>query len=247
MGRIGGSCRGRSALYGIALQNQARFGPLGHRDGDCHAGQLWVGRARPAGPVVETNQAGLRVKPVLVRTKRIGDARGWFVETFHAARAADLGIADMFVQDNHSFSAARGTLRGLHFQKTPHAQAKLVRCLKGAIWDVVVDIRTGSPTFGQWTGAELTADNGCQLYVPVGFAHGFVTLTDDVEVAYKVSDYYAPDCDAGLAWDDPDVAVDWHLPAGLAPHLSMKDTQQPMLAAMAGLFAYDGVPMEPVI
>ncbi|MEJ6010317.1 dTDP-4-dehydrorhamnose 3,5-epimerase [Novosphingobium aquae] len=178
-----------------------------------------------------------RIVPV-----RHGDARGWFTESYSRRRLAELGIADDFVQDNHSFSAARGTLRGLHFQTPPHGQAKLVRCLAGAIWDVAVDLRAGSPTYGKWVGCALTAAGGEQLYVPVGFAHGFFTLTDNVEVAYKTSDYYAPDCDSGVAWDDPDIALAWPL-EGLEPMLSDKDRKLPRLADFVSLFAYDGVPM----
>ena len=113
------------------------------------------------------------MQPAIVRTRRIGDARGWFVESYSARRLAELGVAAGFVQDNHSYSAEAGTLRGLHFQRPPHAQAKLVRCVRGAIWDVVVDIRRGSPTFGRWVAAELTPDSGDQMFVPVGYAHGF--------------------------------------------------------------------------
>ena len=173
---------------------------------------------------------------------RHGDARGWFTESYNRARLAERGILEDFVQDNHSFSAQRGTLRGLHFQLPPHAQAKIVRCLAGAIWDVAVDLRAGSPTYGQWLAAELTAAGGEQLYIPAGFAHGFLTLTDNAEVAYKASDYYAPDCEAGIAWDDPDLAIDWPL-AGLAPVLSGKDTGLPRLCDFASPFAYDGAPM----
>jgi len=178
-----------------------------------------------------------RIVPV-----RHGDARGWFTESYSRRRLAELGIADDFVQDNHSFSAARGTLRGLHFQTPPHGQAKIVRCLAGAIWDAAVDLRAGSPTYGKWVGCELTAAGGEQLYVPIGFAHGFITLTDNVEVAYKTSDYYAPDCDGGVAWDDPDIALAWPL-EGLEPMLSDKDRKLPRLADFASPFAYDGIPM----
>ena len=180
--------------------------------------------------------------PQRIVPSRHGDARGWFVESFSQRRFADLGIADQFVQDNHSYSAARGTLRGIHFQTPPHAQAKLVRCLAGAIWDVAVDLRAGSPTYGRWCGLELTAAGGEQLYIPTGFGHGFVTLTDDAEVAYKASDYYAPECDAGLAWDDPDMAIAWP-DCGVVPILSDKDRALPRLADWASPFAYDGTPL----
>jgi dTDP-4-dehydrorhamnose 3,5-epimerase len=177
--------------------------------------------------------------PKLIRTRRFGDERGWFSESYNADRYAAVGIADAFLQDNHSFSAARGTLRGLHFQALPHAQAKLVRCIAGAIWDVAVDLRHGSPTRGRWVGATLTAQGGEQLYVPVGFAHGFVTLTDDVQVLYKASGLYAPQAEGAVRWDDPEVAVDWPL-KGIEPTLSAKDAVAPALADLTTIFPYDG-------
>lgn len=180
--------------------------------------------------------------PTLLVPPRLGDARGWFSETYSKRQLAEAGIVDAFVQDNHSFSAARGTLRGIHFQTPPHAQAKIVRCLAGAIWDVAVDLRDGSPTYGKWVGAELTAAGGEQLYVPIGFGHGFVTLSENAEVAYKTSDYYAPECDAGLAWDDPAMAIAWP-DLGSEPVLSDKDRQLPGLAQFASPFAYDGEPL----
>ena len=128
----------------------------------------------------------------LIPSIRHNDNRGYFAETYSHRKYLELGIDVEFVQDNHSFSREVGTLRGLHFQSPPHAQAKLVRCGRGAIFDVAVDIRRGSPTYGQWEGCELTAKNGDQLYIPVGFAHGFVTLEPDSEIVYKCSDYYAP-------------------------------------------------------
>ena len=140
---------------------------------------------------------------------RFGDARGWFSETFSADRMRDAGLTMPWVQDNHSMSAKPGTLRGLHYQAPPHAQDKLVRCSRGAIFDVAVDARLGSPTFGKWVGVDLTPDNGWQLLVPKGFLHGFVTRLPDSEVQYKCSDFYAPDCDGGISWCDPDIAVDW--------------------------------------
>ena len=183
--------------------------------------------------------------PRLLVPRRHGDARGWFTETWNRAREAEAGITADFCQDNQSFSAARFTLRGLHFQRPPHAQAKLVRCVKGRIWDVAVDIRLGSPSFGQWVAAELTAAGGEQLFVPAGFAHGFLTLEPDCEVAYKVDDFYAPDCDAGLAWNDPALAIAWPLD-GAMPVLSEKDTALPRLADLSPCFAYDGVPLAPL-
>jgi len=181
--------------------------------------------------------------PVLLRPRRFHDARGWFSETYSKASAATCGIDLTFVQDNHSFSAAVGTVRGLHFQRPPRAQAKLVRCTRGSIIDYAVDIRRGSPTLGRFVSALLTAEGGEQIFVPVGFAHGFVTLEPDVEVAYKVTDFYAPDCDGGLVWDDPDIGIDWRLPASGAS-LSDKDLALPRLAEFESPFEYDGAPLE---
>lgn len=183
---------------------------------------------------------------VLIKPRRFGDDRGWFSETYNARSYADLGVDVAFVQDNHSLSKPAGTLRGLHFQTPPHGQDKLVRCLRGRIWDVAVDVRNGSPTYGQWVAAELTADNGHQLFVPVGFLHGFLTLEPDTEVAYKVSDFYAPECDGGIAWDDADLALPWPLPDGAPPILSGKDGRQPKLAEFDSPFAYDGRPLAPL-
>ena len=166
---------------------------------------------------------------VLVTPKRFGDARGFFSETFRANLFDEEGVTGPFVQDNHAYSADAGVLRGLHFQKPPMAQAKLVRCIRGAILDVAVDIRKSSPTYGRHVSAELTAANGAQLYVPVGFAHAYLTLTPDSEVEYKVTEYYAPETEGGLAWDDPAIGIDWPLPNG-APSLSQKDTVLPGLA-----------------
>jgi dTDP-4-dehydrorhamnose 3,5-epimerase len=180
---------------------------------------------------------------ILVRPNRFGDARGWFSETYSRERYAALGIDCLFVQDNHSMSREPGVLRGLHWQAPPHGQAKLVRCVRGAIWDVAVDARRGSPTFGRWVSAELTADNGHQLFVPVGFAHGFVTLAPDSEVEYKVSASYAPASEGGVLWNDPDLALPWPLPAG-GPILSPKDEILPRLSEAASPFDYDGRPLE---
>jgi dTDP-4-dehydrorhamnose 3,5-epimerase len=141
------------------------------------------------------------------------------------------------VQDNHVHSAQRGVLRGLHFQTEPHAQGKLVRCTRGSILDVGVDIRVGSPTYGRHAAVELSASNWCQLWVPPGFAHGYVTLEDDCEVIYKVTDYYAPECDRGIAWNDPDLAIDWRIPV-TDVILSEKDKKQPRLSEAAPFFYY---------
>ena len=179
---------------------------------------------------------------VLLRPKRHGDARGWFMETWSEAWAASSGITTRFVQDNQSFSQAAGTVRGLHLQRPPHAQAKLVRCLRGAIMDYAVDVRRDSPTYGRWTAARLTAEGAEQLFVPAGFAHGFVTLSEATEVAYKVSDIHSPDCEAGVAWDDPALGLDWPLPAS-GPVLSVRDRAWPALAAFDSPFDYDGEPL----
>ena len=184
-------------------------------------------------------------QPILLRPRRFGDARGWFMETYSEAAALAAGIDVRFVQDNQSFSATEGTIRGLHFQRPPHAQAKLVRCVQGSIMDYAVDVRRGSPTYGQYVSAKLTADGGEQLFVPVGFAHGFVTLEPDVEIAYKVSGLYAPDCDGGIVWNDPTISIQWPLPASGAV-LSDKDKILPTLAEFDSPFEYDGRPLEPL-
>lgn len=181
----------------------------------------------------------------LIRPRRFGDDRGWFVETYNADRYAAMGVDVTFVQDNHSMSRDVGVLRGLHWQAPPHGQDKLVRCVAGAIWDVAVDARRGSPTFGQWVAAELTAENGHQLFVPVGFAHGFVTLRPDTQVEYKVSGKYAPECEGGVIWNDPGLALPWPLD-GRRPTLSAKDPLLPVLSRETTPFAYDGRPLEPI-
>ena len=166
-----------------------------------------------------------------ITPKRHGDARGWFAETWSHKALLAAGVDTRFVQDNQAFNARKGTVRGLHFQKAPHAQAKLVRALKGAIYDVAVDIRQGSPTFGQWVAAELTAEGGEQLFVPRGFAHGYCTITDDCEIAYKVDGLYAPQTEGGVIWNDPDLAIAWPLDG--EPMLSDKDKVLPRLKDMA--------------
>lgn len=174
---------------------------------------------------------------VILTPARFGDARGFFAESWNRKRMAEAGLDIDFVQDNHSLSARTGTVRGLHFQSPPHAQAKLVRCGRGRLWDVAVDIRAGSPTYGRWVGVELSAENGRQLLIPAGFAHGFVTREADTEIVYKCSDYYAPDCDGGIRWDDPALGIDWGL-GGLAPVLSDKDAKAPLLADLANPFVW---------
>lgn len=182
----------------------------------------------------------------LIKPRRFNDERGWFTEVYSEALFVARGLHDRFVQDNHSFSRAKGTLRGLHFQTPPHGQAKLVRCIRGAIFDVAVDVRAGSPTYGQWVGATLSAENGHQLYIPVGFAHGFVTLQADTEVIYKVTDIYAPANDSGICWKDPDIGIAWPLPPGAEPILSAKDIALMSLKEFNSLFAYDGRPLLPL-
>lgn len=179
---------------------------------------------------------------VLVTTKRFADERGWFSETYAEDKWASLGVKARFVQDNQSSSTRTGTIRGIHFQSPPHAQAKLVRCVRGRIIDYAVDLRRGSPTYGQVAFAELSGENGRQLYVPVGYGHAFVTLEPDTEVAYKVSDIYSAECDGGVAWDCPDIGIDWPLPP-TGPVLSDKDRALPRLVDFASPFDYDGVPM----
>lgn len=175
---------------------------------------------------------------VLILTPaRFGDDRGWFSETFNAQRMADAGITTEWVQDNHSMSAKPGTVRGLHFQSPPHAQDKLVRCTRGALLDVAVDIRRGSPTYGRWTGVELTPGNARQLLVPKGFLHGFATLLPDTEVQYKCSDIYAPDCDGAIRWNDPDIGINWNV---TDPILSAKDSAAPFFRDFASPFVWSG-------
>ena len=171
---------------------------------------------------------------VVVVPKRFGDHRGFFAETFNKKAFSEAGIAPEFVQDNHSLSAEVGTIRGLHFQVPPKAQAKLVRVVRGAIFDVVVDLRNSSPTFGKWTAAEITAAGGEQIFVPVGFAHGFCTLEPDTEVLYKVSDFYSPDHEIGIRWDDPEIGIRW--PLSGAPVLSAKDIKNPLLKDIRQFF-----------
>jgi len=176
----------------------------------------------------------LAIPDVKVLTpRRFGDNRGWFTESW-SRRALDVD----FCQDNMSLSAPRGTVRGLHFQKPPHAQAKLVSVLRGRILDVAVDIRVGSPTFGSHVAIELSADEGNQLFVPRGFAHGFCTLEPDTMVMYKVDSFYAPDADEGLFWADPALGIDWPVPPDAA-ELSPKDQKLPRLADIMSPFTWD--------
>jgi dTDP-4-dehydrorhamnose 3,5-epimerase len=173
--------------------------------------------------------------------RRFADARGFFAETYSAKLLKEAGIETVFVQDNHSLSRLPGTVRGLHFQSPPHAQAKLVRCGQGALFDVAVDIRAGSPTYGQWTGYELSAENGHQLLIPAGFLHGFMTLTPDTEIVYKCSDFYAASADGAVRWDDPDIGITWPRAAEPAA-ISAKDAAAPRLADFATPFTWKATP-----
>jgi len=176
----------------------------------------------------------------LIAPRRIEDNRGYFSETYRKKDLVAAGIADEFVQDNHSLSGSAGVIRGLHFQSDPHAQGKLVRVVRGAIFDVAVDIRRGSPTFGRHVAVELSADNWLQLWVPIGFAHGFCTLKPDTEVIYKVTSYYDPASDHGLAFDDPDLVIAWPVTAGSAI-VSAKDRGHPRLNDLPDYFTYPRV------
>ncbi|MBK1636856.1 dTDP-4-dehydrorhamnose 3,5-epimerase [Rhodovulum adriaticum] len=184
--------------------------------------------------VTETALPGV----LLIEPARFGDARGFFCESWNRQRFADHGIDLDFVQDNHSFSVRANTVRGLHFQAPPHAQAKLVRCGRGVLFDVAVDIRRGSPTYGQWVGAELSFENGRQLLIPAGFLHGFATRSEETEIIYKCSDYYAPDCEGAVRHDDPDIGIDWGLTGPAV--LSDKDAAAPWLRDIDTPFAWGG-------
>jgi dTDP-4-dehydrorhamnose 3,5-epimerase len=174
---------------------------------------------------------------LITPTKRL-DSRGFFSEVYRADILSAGGIAAEFVQDNHVFSAHRGVLRGMHYQTPPHAQGKLVRCIKGTILDVAVDIRKGSPTFGRHAAVELSASNWKQLWVPSGFAHGYLTLEAESQVIYKVTDYWAPNCEKGLAWNDPEVGVDWGIPDDELT-LAEKDRSNPRLGELELVFTFE--------
>lgn len=188
---------------------------------------------------------GIKVEPtdlpgvVIVTPDRFGDARGFFSESWNRKAMEAAGIDIDFVQDNHSFSSKQGTVRGLHFQAPPHAQAKLVRCGRGRLFDVAVDIRKGAPTYGRWVGTELSFENGRQLLIPAGFLHGFATLEDDTEVIYKCSDSYAPECDGAVRFDDPQIGIDWGIDPEAAV-LSDKDAKAPLLRDFDSPFVYKG-------
>lgn len=175
---------------------------------------------------------------LVITSRRFGDHRGYFSETWSRAKLAAAGIDIDFVQDNQSLSVEVGTVRGLHFQAPPRAQAKLVRCGRGVLFDVAVDIRRGSPGYGRWFGVELSAENGRQLLIPVGFAHGFVTRVPETEILYKCSDGYAPETEGALRWDDPDLAIDWGLMGG--PILSARDAAAGAFRGFSSPFVYEG-------
>lgn len=172
----------------------------------------------------------------ILEPQLFGDSRGWFMETWSQRTMEEAGLHYDFVQDNQSFSAVKGTLRGLHFQKGKDSQAKLVRCTRGAVLDVAVDLRRGSPTFKKWTGVELSAENKRQFLIPRGFAHGFLTLTDDVEFQYKADNFYAPASDRNIRWDDPEIGVEWRTSH---PTLSEKDEKAPAFAESDFDFVYE--------
>lgn len=184
--------------------------------------------------IEETRLAGV----LILTPSRFGDQRGFFSETWNRKVLAEAGILADFVQDNISVSTHAGTLRGLHFQSPPHAQTKLVRCGRGRMLDVAVDIRRGSPSFGHWVGVELSFQNGRQLLIPAGFLHGLLTREPDTEIVYKCSDYYAPECEHAVRYDCPQIGVDWGL-EGAAPVLSARDAAAPGLAGLDSPFVYE--------
>jgi dTDP-4-dehydrorhamnose 3,5-epimerase len=175
---------------------------------------------------------------LLVEPRKFGDSRGFFSEVFNAKLLEEHIGPLQFVQDNHSLSQKKHTLRGIHFQSPPHAQDKLVRCVRGSILDIAVDLRAGSPTFGKSVIAELSAENWRQLFVPKGFGHAFLTLTENCEVMYKVTDYYAPECDGGIIWNDPDLAVAWGIDVQTQVELSAKDALLPTLSEFSTPFVF---------
>jgi dTDP-4-dehydrorhamnose 3,5-epimerase len=185
---------------------------------------------------MQIDQADIADVLILQPSKHV-DARGFFSETYRADLLKQYGVDVNFVQENFAHSAERGVLRGLHYQIPPKAQGKLVQCMRGLILDVAVDIRRGSPTFRRHVSLELSSANMKLLWIPVGFAHGYVTLESNCEVVYKVTDYYAPECDRGIAWNDADLAIDWQLPASELS-LSPKDQRQPRLAEASPAFNY---------
>ena len=181
--------------------------------------------------VTETKLAGV----VILTPEVFGDHRGFFMESWSKRKMEEAGLQYDFVQDNHSSSTIKGTLRGIHFQQGEWSQAKLVRCTRGAVLDVAVDLRKSSPTYTQWVGVELSEKNKQQLLIPRGFGHGFVTLTDDVEFMYKTDNYYASQADGGIRWNDPDIGVDWGI---TEPILSDKDTKNPFFKEIAAVLDF---------
>lgn len=175
----------------------------------------------------------------VIAPQRFKDNRGFFAESWNRHAMEMAGLTYDFVQDNHSLSSNKGTVRGLHFQSPPHAQAKLVRCGRGCLYDVAVDIRRGSPTFGQWTGEELSFENGKQLLIPAGFLHGFITRQPNTEIIYKCTDYYVPKCDGTVRYNDPDIGISWGLNNASAI-LSAKDNAAPFLKDFDTPFTYEG-------
>ncbi len=175
---------------------------------------------------------------LIIVPNRIEDKRGFFEETWNSNELLENGIDTSFVQDNHSYSKDIATLRGLHYQAPPFAQDKLVRCTRGSIFDVAVDIRKGSPTYGEWVGVELSRDNGHQLLVPIGFLHGFITLSDDTEVQYKCSNYYSSECDGTVLWSSCD--INWPIPQGITPKLSEKDNMAQLFEKFESPFIWEG-------
>lgn len=170
---------------------------------------------------------------VIITPNVFGDHRGFFMESWSQRKMEEAGLLYNFVQDNHSLSSKKGVLRGIHFQKGDKAQAKLVRCVRGAVLDVAVDLRHDSPTYKQWVAVELSAENKKQLLIPRGFGHGFVTLTDEVEFLYKADNYYAPEADGGIRWNDPEIGVEWGIEN---PILSAKDEKNPFLSEVGEVF-----------
>lgn len=184
--------------------------------------------------IEETGLPGLKV----LTPARFGDSRGFFEESWNRRLLAGHALTFDFVQDNRSLSASVNTVRGLHYQSPPHAQTKLIRCGRGRLFDVAVDVRSGSPTYGKWFGIELSFENGRQLLVPAGFLHGFATREPDTEIIYKCTDYYAPAADGAIRYDDPDIGIDWGLSG--PPVLSDKDKAAPLLRDFVTPFVFEG-------
>ena len=171
-----------------------------------------------------------------IQLPRFFDNRGYFSETYNISKLRKMGIESDFVQDNHSLSNEKGTLRGMHFQSPPFAQEKLIRCIRGSIFDVVVDVRKGSQSYGNWKGYELSSKKGNQLFIPTGFAHGFVTLSKNSEIIYKCSNYYAPEMEYSINWNDPNIGIQWPLKTN--PILSEKDRNAPLLKNIESPFIF---------